>query len=823
MIIIPTYNERKNIRSLVFRIRQILPQIPILFVDDNSPDQTAEEIKEIQKNDSNIYLLSRPAKGGFASAYLDGLRLALSKYNPQFIVTMDADLSHPPEKLPEIIEIINSGKVGIGSRYVNGGGVRNWKLKRRILSKIGNFYARNLVKLPIRDITAGFIGIPKEIISKLNLDSIKSHGYSFLMELKVSLINNGAQVVEVPIIFEERKEGESKIGRSIVTEGLNYPLRQFWQRQKNLNAHAWALFFITFIIYLWNLPRTIFFGDSPEFMASAATLGIPHPPGYPAYVLLAKLFTYLPFGRIEFRIGLFSALCASISLVLFYFILRKIIKNPHVALAAALTLGFTNIFWSQAIMAKVYMPFLLIVLWTLLLFLKFFENQKPLYLIWAAFLFGFGFGMHQIMFLLLPVFAYVIATYVYSIPNLKTYRFNTKSFLGGILAFALGMSVYGFLIIRSHTNGDFYSFPTLFDASRPGNWNGFVHYLFRTDYEDYGGSFILKDKLVYLGSALEWIWKQFYWLLILAPFGFIELSKNKKILITTTSIFLLNLVGIIFLRSTGFSLENDVIFSYYYLPAYTMIAIWIGLGLSYVWRQNLFKYSPALLVIPAILFAVNLKNNNLHDFGFVDNYTSTVLQSLPPNAVLLENFTGSNTDTLSFGFDFQQKVKHLRPDVTLLSAYRMYPNVDRRILGWVYQLNDPVQSRLHLTRYAFKFFPGRPIYSTYVVDDLDAKEPWTGVSNGLVYHLYSDNKNIQPEQNYYQLNFDKDAYILQSDIYGQDLLAQYFYTQAGYWMAQKNLASAQENFVKAIKYDNRPTGVDQHSYMYYRDRILGKL
>src|SRR6185503_9130409 len=131
------------------------------------------------------------------------------------------------------------------------------------------------------------------------------------------------------------------------------------------------IFFISFAIYLITLPHSIFFGDSPEFMASAATLGIPHPPGYPAYVLMAKLFTFLPFGNLEFRIGIFSVLSASLSLVVFYFLFMKAAKtlypgtgilNQWIGWITALILGFSGLFWSQAIMAKVYMPLVLVTL-----------------------------------------------------------------------------------------------------------------------------------------------------------------------------------------------------------------------------------------------------------------------------------------------------------------------------------------------------------------------------------------------------------------------------------------------------------------------------
>ncbi|HEX9502948.1 MAG TPA: glycosyltransferase [Patescibacteria group bacterium] len=832
MIIIPTYNERKNIRMLVGRIRAVLAEIPILFIDDNSQDGTGQEIKNLQLTDPNIHLITRPGKAGFASAYLDAFKFVLKNLNPEFIVTMDADLSHPPEKLPELINIAKEGDVGIGSRYVKGGGVKNWKLRRIILSRLGNLYARVFTKLPVKDITGGFMAIPIGFIKPLDLNTIKSIGYAFLMELKVRLFSLGAKFVEIPIIFEERKEGESKIAGSIIAEGIRYPLNVFIKRQVEINYPAWLLFLISNVIYITTLPRTIFFGDSPEFMASAATLGVPHPSGYPAYVLLAKLFTFLPFGNLEFRVGLFSALTASLALVVFYFLFLKISNNYLAAFATGLILAFSNIFWSQAIMVKVYVPFLLVTLVILLLFAKFWETHKVGYLIFATFLLGLGAGIHLAIILFVPLWILVALVYLLKFPKFLSQRYSLRPLILCGMAFLLGLSVYLFLPIRTSMHGSYYDFSRIFHTSRPNaSIEQFKNYVLRTDYADYNGKFIWKDKFIFFGAAFQYIWQQFFWLLLFLPLGLMTLWRNKKFLILTSGVFFLNILGIIFIRSAKFGYENDVFYSYYYLPAYAMVALWIGLGLTQTinWisaktsvKARVF-ISALVLLLPVFLLVQNYKLNNLTHFTFVDTYSTEVLKSLPDNAVLLAHFTGANTDTVAFGLYYQQIVKHLKPDVKILTIYDIHPEIDPKIVAMVYGLEDSEKARYALVNSTLKLgeFKNRPIYTTFIPDS--SKQPlWTSASNGLVYKFYQAPPKQPETMPHYQLNYQKDLLLSQSNMFGLDLLAQYFYTQAAFYASNKDLKLAEQNFISAIKYDYKPFGLDQKAFIEYRNRVFGK-
>lgn len=230
MIIIPTYNEKENIPKLVGGIRQNLPKTGILFVDDNSPDGTAEIIRELKQKDPGIFLISRARKLGLGSAYLSAFDYLIRNTGAEFAVTMDADLSHDPAVLPEIISKLEFYPVVIGSRYVSGGRVDNWSFFRRSVSRFGNLYAETLINLPINDLTSGLVGYRIEWLRRLDFSKINSEGYAFQIEMKHRLHGLGAGFFEHPITFIERNGGKSKFSSSIALEGMKYPLKEFFKR-----------------------------------------------------------------------------------------------------------------------------------------------------------------------------------------------------------------------------------------------------------------------------------------------------------------------------------------------------------------------------------------------------------------------------------------------------------------------------------------------------------------------------------------------------------------------------------------------------------------
>lgn len=223
LIVIPTYNEKDNIEGIVSAIFKIAPGIKILVVDDNSPDKTSEVVKSLQSEYPNLSLFERPRKEGLGRAYLDAFRLILKDNLAEHIIMMDADFSHDPKYLPEMLETAKNFDVVIGSRYVRGGGTVGWEAWRRFLSKFGNLYSRMVMGMPIFDCTGGFNLIKTDFLRKIDLSSVAMSGYAFQIELKYLLWRTGARFKEIPIIFKNRLNGESKISNHIIKEGILAP------------------------------------------------------------------------------------------------------------------------------------------------------------------------------------------------------------------------------------------------------------------------------------------------------------------------------------------------------------------------------------------------------------------------------------------------------------------------------------------------------------------------------------------------------------------------------------------------------------------------
>lgn len=230
-LVIPTYNERDNIRLIIPEIFNILKDnVSIYVVDDNSPDHTGQEVVKMQSQFSNLFLIKRFKKEGLGSAYKDALSQVLDKNIYDAIIMMDADGSHDPKYLDDMRNKLSNFEVVIGSRYTKGGGIERWELWRKALSYFGNLYARLLIGAPIKDMTAGFIGINTRTLTNINLNQVSASGYAFLMELKFMLSRETKLISEIPIIFKERREGESKISSQIISEGIITPLRLFKKR-----------------------------------------------------------------------------------------------------------------------------------------------------------------------------------------------------------------------------------------------------------------------------------------------------------------------------------------------------------------------------------------------------------------------------------------------------------------------------------------------------------------------------------------------------------------------------------------------------------------
>jgi dolichol-phosphate mannosyltransferase len=231
-VILPTYNERGNIGEIVSRLFGTFPDFRVLVVDDNSPDGTAGAVRSMQQTFERLDLLLRTQNRGFGHAYVAGFRHVIGTDPGCAILMMDADHSHDPAFIPAMLKEIETCDVVIGSRYARGGGVAGWELWRRVLSRGGNAYIRIITRMPFHDCTSGFILIRAGTLVSLDLSGIASSGYAFLMELKYALWRSGARIREVPIVFRNRAEGESKLSGHIIREGVAAPwkVRLKWGR-----------------------------------------------------------------------------------------------------------------------------------------------------------------------------------------------------------------------------------------------------------------------------------------------------------------------------------------------------------------------------------------------------------------------------------------------------------------------------------------------------------------------------------------------------------------------------------------------------------------
>ena len=219
LIISPTYNESKNISTLVETVFSRNSDAHLLIVDDSSPDGTAEIVKKLQSNYPNLFLEIRKVKDGLGRAYLFGFKWALDK-KYKIIVQMDADMSHHPKEIPPMIELLKENDLVIGSRYINGVSVINWPLKRLFLSFSANIYSRVITGMPIKDATGGFKVWSAKVLEAIKFEDVRSSGYSFQIEMNFRAWHKGYKLTEHPIIFIDRTVGESKMSKSIMFEAV---------------------------------------------------------------------------------------------------------------------------------------------------------------------------------------------------------------------------------------------------------------------------------------------------------------------------------------------------------------------------------------------------------------------------------------------------------------------------------------------------------------------------------------------------------------------------------------------------------------------------
>ncbi len=230
LVVIPTFNEQANIARMIHAVMQLQDQFDLLIIDDNSPDGTAQEVRNLQTQyPGRLFLQERPGKLGLGTAYIHGFKWALQN-NYAFIIEMDADFSHDPHDLHRLLEACKGeADVVVGSRYVTNGKVVNWPADRIILSKGASLYVRMITWIPVKDTTAGFVCYKRKVLESIDLDAIRFIGYAFQIELKYAAWKCGFKIVEIPIVFKDREAGISKMSKGIFKEAVLGVLKMKWK------------------------------------------------------------------------------------------------------------------------------------------------------------------------------------------------------------------------------------------------------------------------------------------------------------------------------------------------------------------------------------------------------------------------------------------------------------------------------------------------------------------------------------------------------------------------------------------------------------------
>ena len=219
LVLMPTFNERQNLENSVLQVLQAVPGINLLIIDDNSPDGTGAIADKLSEENSEVSVLHRESKKGLGRAYLDGFTWA-AKNSFDFVIQMDADGSHQPKNLSDLISKARPNRLVIGSRWIPGGEVLNWPWYRKVISRFGNLYARRMLGTKVMDMTAGYRLYPVSSLAKMKLQDVQAQGYGFQIEMALLAIEEGLEVVEVPISFVERTVGKSKMTMKIVLEAF---------------------------------------------------------------------------------------------------------------------------------------------------------------------------------------------------------------------------------------------------------------------------------------------------------------------------------------------------------------------------------------------------------------------------------------------------------------------------------------------------------------------------------------------------------------------------------------------------------------------------
>lgn len=590
------------------------------------------------------------------------------------------------------------------------------------------------------------------------------------------------------------------------------------------------IFFIVMTVYLFTLAPTVYIEDSGELITAAATLGIPHPSGYPLWVLLGKLFTFIPLGSIAWRVNLMSAVFGALTASLLFLIIQKLIRNRLIAFFVALLLPFSSIFWSQSLISEVYTLNSFFVALLILIMMVWQEKRQNKQLFWLAFLYGLSLTNHQMMGLIGPAFL----IFILSVDRSFYRKFGLIFKM--LLLFVVGLSVYLYLPIIAAQN-------PLFNWGNPKTLQNFWAHVSRKAYSDFSVVSQSKSKLVYIYTFfLEIIYDFYLPAFLLSLMGLVNLFFKKfKFGLMTFLIFIFNSIGIIILRNVGWGVGGEYVHRVYYLPCFLIIVIWLGAIMGYLYRKvvELIQGRRGLLLILKVLFylvlvslpinffILNYDDNNLSDFWLEYDYSKELLASLEPNAVYI--FMGDGTvvgDTELFGLIYLQMVEKFRPDVFIVTENNFfYKKVDLQ-LGSDYNQKIEMKKKETLLKLIWPAAQKNnfPVYTNFIVNQKTAGDlKLFGRSTGIVYKIYPSLEQAKNTADKFYppiiRNFDEKSFV--NDYSAGGLVSYIYYNLAAYYLENNQGEYSQRCLINAANLDLLPNSQQYQIFLTHRNEWLG--
>lgn len=591
------------------------------------------------------------------------------------------------------------------------------------------------------------------------------------------------------------------------------------------------LFFFVLSVFIFTLAPTITPEDSGELVTAAYTLGIAHPPGFPLYTILGKLFTFIPLGTIAWRVNLMSAFFGALTIALLYLVTFRIVKNRIISIGTSLLLAFSSTFWSQSVIAEVYTLNTFLITLLILVLLHWQVARKDKYLLWFSFLYGLTLTNHTTTILIAPAFTIFIIFVDRAI--LKKWKLILKMFL----LFLVGLSVYFYLPLRA------IFFEAEFNWGPIKTWKDVWKHVSRAQYNDLKPFENYYSKTGITISFLLELYQQFFLpTLILALGGAMRLwKKNRSIFYLTVGIFILNSLGIIYLRKFGWNLGIEYTYRVYYLPVYLMLMIWLAVVLSYfleVLSKTLKSFSTqalniikiafylVVLILPASFLFANYDNNDLSDYWFVYDYNANLLNSLEPNGIYFFSYDGSlQGDTEIFSLLYLKKVENLRADVTVISEQQFfYKDVRLGLPKEYFKLGfEPKRKEiLKLVLQSGKDFD-RPIYTNFAITENFFDLDFYSLSNGYAFKLFNSIEEAYENKDKMGSLAPIREFELRPDFvdYGTSgLLAHYYYNLAHYYLTQGQRQESHEYLLKAFNLDTAPFNHEYTRFLEYRKNWL---